>query len=239
VAGDEPRHDERVAVGEINVVGLRHSFVTRRRSLAILDDVNLRIPAGGYASLMGPSGAGKSTLLSLLGGLDPIQQGVVEVSGSSLAGLSGDALAKFRRTSIGFVFQHFGLLSALTATENVELACSLAGVAHGARARRSAALLDAVGLGNRGRHRPVELSGGERQRVAIARALANRPDVVLADEPTGNLDEDSTALVVDVLESLPRDHGCTLVLVTHDRAIALRAPVQLNLAHGRIAEPVS
>jgi predicted ABC-type transport system involved in lysophospholipase L1 biosynthesis ATPase subunit len=228
-----------MAVGGIVVEGLSHTFTTRRRPLTILSDVSLQVPPGGFASLMGPSGAGKSTLLSLLGGLEPIQRGSVEVGGTSLAGLSGDALAAFRRRTIGFVFQHFGLLGTLTAAENVGLACTLAGTPRSTRAQRAGELLDAVGLGERARHRPRELSGGERQRVAIARALANQPDVVLADEPTGNLDDDSTALVVDLLESLPRDHGCTVVLVTHDRSVAARAPVRLHLDHGRLVEPAA
>jgi len=139
---------------------------------------------------------------------------------------------------VGFVFQHFGLLEALTAAENVELACSLARVPTGARRRRAAELLDAVGLADRARHRPIELSGGERQRVAIARALANGPRLVLADEPTGNLDDESTARVVDLLESLPAEHDCTLVVVTHDQAIARRAERRLRLRNGRALEEI-
>jgi len=211
------------------VRGLHHQFATKTGPLTVLDGVDLDIAAGGYASLVGPSGAGKSTLLSLLGGLEPAQRGTVEVAGERLAGLSRDGLAAFRRSTVGFVFQHFGLLDALTAAENIDVAGALAGLPRKQRRARTLELLDAVGLAGRADHRPAELSGGERQRVAIARALANEPRLVLADEPTGNLDDDSTLLVVDLLETLPERLGCSLVVVTHDRALAARAPLRLRL----------
>jgi len=214
---------------EVRVRDLTHIYAARQGALVVLDRIEVQIPAGGYVSLVGSSGAGKSTLLSLLGGLEAAQQGVVEVGGESLAGLSRDRLAAFRRSTVGFVFQHFGLLEALTAAENIDVACSLAGLSRRKRRTRTIELLDAVGLADRIDHRPRELSGGERQRVAIARALANRPRLVLADEPTGNLDDDSTAKVVALLEALPAEHGCTLVLVTHDRALAARAPMRLQI----------
>ena len=218
------------------VRGLTHRYVVRGGQLTVLDGLDLEVEAGGHVALTGQSGAGKSTLLALLGGLDQPQEGSVVVDGHDLIGLSRDELAAFRRTSVGFVFQHFGLLETLSAAENVELACTLAGVARRARGRRAKDLLDAVGLGGRSGHRPGELSGGERQRVAIARALANQPRVVLADEPTGNLDEDSTTMVVELLESLPARHGCTLVVVTHNRAMARRAGRLLALRGGRLHE---
>ncbi len=218
----------------MRVSGLSHVFASRHGPLPVLERVEASIPAGGYASLVGPSGSGKSTLLSLLGGLDAAQKGSVEVGGSRLAGLSRDELASYRRSTVGFVFQHFGLLDTLSAAENVSLACTLAGLPRRQRRARTDELLDRVGLGDRADHRPLELSGGERQRVAIARALANGPQLVLADEPTGNLDDDSTAMVIDLLESLPMHHGCTLVLVTHDRAIAARAPMRLRLRDRRL-----
>jgi putative ABC transport system ATP-binding protein len=224
----------------VEVQGLRHQFATRSGPLTVLDGIDLEIPAGGYASLVGPSGAGKSTLLTLIGGLEPAQQGTVVVGGASLAGLSRDELAAFRRATVGFVFQHFGLLDALTAAENVDVAGTLAGVPPRPRRARTMELLGAVGLADRADHRPSELSGGERQRVAIARALANEPQLVLADEPTGNLDDDSTRLVVELLETLPQRLGCSLVVVTHDRAIAARAPIRLRLRNHRLepdAEP--
>ena len=189
---------------------------------------------GGYASLQGPSGAGKSTLLSLLGGLERPQQGRAVVADIDLTRLSGDGLAGYRRSCVGFVFQHFGLLDTLTALENVELACTLAGERPRARRRRAAELLESVGLEARARHRPGQLAGGERQRVAIARALANRPRLLLADEPTGNLDEDSADGVISLMESVSRETGCTLVVVTHNRMVARRAPHQLRLTGGRV-----
>jgi putative ABC transport system ATP-binding protein len=218
----------------ITVRDLTHIYRTAEGPLTVLRSVDLDIPAGGYAALVGPSGAGKSTLLSILGGLEAPQKGTVRVGVHELAGLSGDGLASYRRLTVGFVFQHFGLLESLTALENVELAGTLAGERGASRRARAAELLDAVGVGARAGHRPLQLSGGERQRVAIARALANRPQLVLADEPTGNLDEVSADSVVGLLETLPADHGCTLVIVTHNRAIAARAGQLVALDAGSI-----
>jgi putative ABC transport system ATP-binding protein len=216
------------------VQDLRHGYRTPRGELVVLDGVSFAVEAGGYVALTGPSGAGKTTLLSLLGGLDRVQSGRVEVEGTDLSEVSAGDLARFRCRTVGFVFQHFGLLQTLTAAENVELALALAGV--GPKARRSAALelLGAVGLASRVEHRPHQLSGGERQRVAIARALANSPRLVLADEPTGNLDEESAANVIALLESLPATRGVTLVVVTHNHAIADRASTRLALEGGRL-----
>ena len=218
----------------ISVHDLSHRFSSRAGEVVVLSGLDLTVEPGGYVALVGASGVGKSTLLSVLGGLEAPQAGSVVVDGADLGGLSRSQLAAFRRETVGFVFQHFGLLEALTAAENVELACSLARVAPAARRRRAAELLDAVGLGDRTRHRPVELSGGERQRVAIARALANGPRLVLADEPTGNLDEESSAHVIELLEHLPADQGCTLVVVTHDRRVAERATQHFRLVDGRL-----
>lgn len=222
----------------VSVRDLTHRFSVKGGELTVLEGLDLEIPAGQDVALTGPSGAGKSTLLSLLGGLEAPQQGSVVIYGADLSGLSRDQLAAFRRETVGFVFQHFGLLDTLSASENIELAGTLAGIRPPARRRMAAELLDAVGLGPRATHRPPELSGGERQRVAIARALANKPRLVLADEPTGNLDDDSTAMVVELLESLPVVYGCTLVLVTHDRALARRTSRSLALADGRLHEAV-
>jgi putative ABC transport system ATP-binding protein len=218
------------------MVGLRHRFQSRAGDVTVLDGVDLHLDAGDHAALVGASGVGKTTLLSVLGGLESPQEGTVRVDHHDLAGMSRRELASFRRETVGFVFQHFGLLEALTAAENVELAGSLAGAATGPRRRRAAELLEAVGLGDRARHRPLELSGGERQRLAIARALMNRPRLVLADEPTGNLDEGSSMLVMGLLESLPAGHGCTLVVVTHDATIAARARRCFRLSGGRAIE---
>jgi putative ABC transport system ATP-binding protein len=218
----------------IEVRGLTHRYRTDRGWLTVLDDVTFAVPPAGYAALTGPSGAGKTTLLSLLGGLERVQDGEVLVGGHDVAQLTGDALATYRRDTVGFVFQDFGLLDVLTARENVELALSLSGMSVRHRRAEAAQLLAAVGLADRGAHRPGQLSGGERQRVAIARALANRPRLVLADEPTGNLDGRSAGVVLELLESLPVTTGVSVVIVTHNPAIAERAPIRLSLEDGRL-----
>jgi ABC-type lipoprotein export system ATPase subunit len=221
----------------VHVRDLTHRYDTADGPLTVLDAVTFDVPAGGYAALTGPSGAGKTTLLSVLGGLDPVQHGSVMVGEADLSGLSGDALAAYRRRTVGFVFQHFGLLDTLTAIENVELARALSGIASGQRRAEATQLLDAVGLGDRANHRPAQLSGGERQRVAIARALANGPQLLLADEPTGNLDEESARRVILLLETLPAQRAVTLIVVTHNRSIAARADVVLSLDAGRLSVP--
>ncbi|MCU1490305.1 MAG: Cell division transporter, ATP-binding protein FtsE [Acidimicrobiaceae bacterium] len=218
----------------ILVEGLSHTYARRGSAVEVLRDVRLRVERGAYASLVGPSGSGKSTLLSVLGGLERPQSGTVVVGGTELTGLSGDALARFRRSTVGFVFQHFGLLDTLTASENVELALTLGGMSRAARRRRADELLGDVGLAGRAEHRPFELSGGERQRVAIARAIANEPEVILADEPTGNLDVDSAAAVAALLESLRDERGTTLVVVTHNPALAALADFHLRLVDGQL-----
>ena len=187
---------ESAGVG-ISVRGLSFEYETASGALPVLDNVDFDVEPGEVIAVTGVSGSGKTTLLSLLGGLDRIQRGTVIVGGEDLGRLRRDDLARYRRETVGFVFQDFGLLGQLTALENVELALTIAG-APGRRLRRERAreLLDAVGLAERMSHRPRALSGGEKQRVAIARALANRPRLILADEPTGNLDATSTAEVL-------------------------------------------
>jgi putative ABC transport system ATP-binding protein len=219
----------------IRVRGLTHRYGAGEGALTILCDVEMDVPAGGYATVMGVSGAGKSTLLSILGGLERVQQGSVCVGGEDLAALRGRQLARFRRAMVGFVFQDFGLLTMLTARENVEMALTLSGVPRGQRKERADRLLGEVGLAARAEHRPPKLSGGELQRVAIARALANQPAVLLADEPTGNLDEDSASRVMDLLEQMRARRGCTLVVVTHNPELAARADQRLRLSRGRLA----
>jgi putative ABC transport system ATP-binding protein len=222
----------------IDVRDLTHGYDTPRGPLRVLDAVTLSLPAGGYGAVTGSSGAGKTTLLAVLGGLERPDAGQVLVGGHDVAALKGDDLAAYRRTTVGFVFQHFGLLDTLTAAENVELACTLAGASPGRRKARAAELLDGVGLSDRARHRPAALSGGERQRVAIARAMANSPALLLADEPTGNLDTESAERVVHLLEDLRAEHGCTLVVVTHAAQLAARAQARFWLDRGALAEPV-
>lgn len=218
----------------IAVASLSHTYRSQAGTVRVLESVDLDVPAGGYVALQGQSGAGKSTLMSILGGLERPQEGSAVVAGVDLGGLSGDDLAAFRRHSVGFLFQHFGLLESLTAAENIELACALAGASRVGRRMRATELLAAVGLAGRANHRPLELSGGERQRVALARALANGPRLLLADEPTGNLDEESALHVIELLEEVQRTRACTLVIVTHNSALAARAPVRLRLSAGRL-----
>lgn len=220
----------------ISLRGLSHTYRTPDGPLTVLGGLDLDVPDGGYAAITGPSGAGKTTLLSLLGGLEQPQRGRVEVGGQDLTELGGDGLAAYRRATVGFVFQHFGLLETLTAAQNVELAGTLNGTSPADRKARALELLDAVGLAARAGHRPSRLSGGERQRVAIARALVNRPRLLLADEPTGNLDDDASTMVIELLEAVRREFGCTLVLVTHNRDLARRAEQRVALDRGR---PVS
>ena len=219
----------------IHACGMRHTYGRGDRAVRVLDGLDLEISGGEYVALRGPSGAGKSTLLALIGGLDTLQGGSVRVGEEELLGLRGRRLAAYRRRVVGFVFQHYGLVDVLTARENVMLALSLTPGGAGDRRGRADALLEAVGLAGRLHHRPAELSGGERQRVAIARALANEPQLLLADEPTGNLDEEATARVLDLLGDVRDRTGCTLLVVTHDPYVAARADVVLHVRDGRIA----
>ena len=223
----------------ITLRGLSHTYRTDDGPLTVLGGLDLDVPDGGYAAVTGPSGAGKTTLLALLGGLEQPQSGSIDVGGQDLTALSGDGLAAYRRATVGFVFQHFGLLETLTAAQNVELAGTLAGTSPAQRRDRALELLGAVGLAERAAHRPSRLSGGERQRVAIARALVNRPRLLLADEPTGNLDDDAAAMVIELLEDVRREHNCTLVVVTHNRELAGRAEQRVALDRGRrVSAPV-
>jgi putative ABC transport system ATP-binding protein len=211
--------------------------VTRRMQsgssvLTVLDNVDLRIEAREVVAIVGPSGSGKSTLLGLLAGLDRPTEGSVRVEGQALETLSEDALAVLRRERLGFVFQNFQLLGNLTARENVLLPLELNRV-NDAR-QRCDALLERVGLAERAHHYPAQLSGGEQQRVALARAFAPRPRILLADEPTGNLDPHTGASVLTLLFELRELHGSTLVLVTHDEQLARRADRRVRLSAGRV-----
>jgi putative ABC transport system ATP-binding protein len=217
----------------IRLHSVNHWYRSGRSQVQALADIDLEIPAGGYVALTGPSGAGKSTLLSLIGGLERPQSGTLMVGQHNLRDLHADALAEYRRTTIGFVFQHFGLLDLLSARENIELAASLSAASR-RRRQQAGDLLGEVGLLDRAEHRPGQLSGGERQRVAIARALVNDPGLILADEPTGNLDAVSAMRVLDLLERVHRERGCTLLVVTHNEAVAQRAERRFRLDAGRL-----
>ena len=201
-----------------------------------LDGLSLLVPEGELAAVVGPSGSGKSTLLALLGGLDTATAGRVSVHGQALESKSANELAAYRRDSVGFIFQDFFLLGHLTAEENVEVPLKLAGVDCIERRAHARELIELVGLGHRGGHLPNQLSGGERQRVAIARALSNRPKLVLADEPTGNLDEKIGQEIIEILVKLNADQKMTMVLVTHNPLVANRTQRQFRLGSGKLVE---
>jgi putative ABC transport system ATP-binding protein len=216
------------------LTGVTKHYRRGRATVTALDDVSLTVASGSRLVIQGPTGGGKSTLLQLLGGLDRADRGRVALDGVDLSGLSEARLTRLRAERIGFVFQGFHLIPTLSAQENVETALVPLGLRGRERARRAFDALDAVGLADRADHLPSELSGGQQQRVAIARALAKRPTVLLADEPTGNLDESTRDEVMDVLEKQWRDLELTFVLVTHDSSIAARAERVASIAEGRI-----
>jgi putative ABC transport system ATP-binding protein len=210
------------------------SFPMGARSVRALSEVSLSVQRGEYCAITGPSGSGKSTLLHVLGGLEDTDAGSVSLEGVNYRGLGDAALSRLRLLRMGFVFQRFHLLPVLTALENVELPMAEAGLGRAPRRDRARQLLDYVGLAARDGHRPTQLSGGEMQRVAIARALANRPALLLADEPTGELDLATGRQVLDLLARLHRD-GMTLVVVTHDEHLAAEASRRIQLLDGRIS----
>jgi len=216
--------------------GLTKTYRSRGRDVVALDRVDLDIPAGAMIAVQGPTGGGKSTLLQMLGALDRPTAGSIEFEDRDLSRLGDGALTRVRARDLGFVFQGFNLIPTLTAQENVETALAPLRVRASERRRRAAEALASVGLAERAGHLPSELSGGQQQRVAIARALVTEPRVVLADEPTGNLDEETRDEIMDLLEGLWRDRGLTLVIVTHDSAVAARAQRRLRIAQGRVSE---
>ena len=203
------------------------------QELAALNGINLDIKRGEFAALMGPSGSGKSTLMNILGCLDRPTVGSYELEGKEVAHLSDDELAVMRNKHIGFVFQNFNLLSRISSLENVALPLVYAGVGASERRKRAQEVLEAVGLGDRAGHLPNELSGGQRQRVAIARALVNNPEIIMADEPTGNLDTKSTKEIMEIFQEM-HGRGKTIILVTHEPEIAVCANRQLLVRDGVI-----
>jgi putative ABC transport system ATP-binding protein len=218
----------------IQTRGLSRRYSVGKTAVAALAGIDLEIPRGGFTALVGPSGSGKSTLLNLIGGLDRPSAGEVLVDGLSLGKASEQELVKYRRSRVGFIFQSFNLLPTLSALENVESPLMLAEVSRPERRGRASTLLESVGLAQRAAHKPNELSGGEKQRVAIARALANRPALLLADEPTGNLDSKTGGAVLDLLCSLLKSNNLTLIMVTHDPEVAARADRIVYLRDGSI-----
>jgi lipoprotein-releasing system ATP-binding protein len=215
--------------------GLRKSYFIANRTLEVLRGIDLTVARGEFLALRGASGAGKSTLLHLLGGLDLPTAGEIRFDGASLGTLSPRALAQLRNRRVGFIFQAYHLLPELSALENVALPARMGRLSPGQSAARAVDLLQRVGLGQRLEHRPTELSGGEQQRVAIARALVNAPDLILADEPTGNLDSHTGAEIIELLHGLSTEQQATLIMATHDAGIAARAPRVLELVDGQFA----
>ncbi|MFL6199494.1 MAG: ABC transporter ATP-binding protein [Thermoanaerobaculia bacterium] len=221
----------------IDIRRLTRRLPSGGRELTILDDIDLAIGPGEFVAVLGPSGSGKSTLLALMAGLDRPTSGEIRIDGEPIQDLSEDGLALLRRRKIGFVFQSFQLLGNLTARENVLLPMELLGLSDAVV--RATELLAAVGLQDRGHHYPSQLSGGEQQRVALARAFATRPAILLADEPTGNLDGATGRKILEILTGLWRSEGTTLVLVTHDPAVAALADRRIHLLDGRIEKEES
>ena len=219
----------------IDIQGITKTYVNGKLSVPVLHGIDLQVNKGEFVSIMGPSGSGKSTFMNILGCLDRPTTGSYRLNGDEVATLSDDELAFVRNKQIGFVFQSFNLLTKLTALENVALPMIYAGMDKKSRNERAAALLSSVGLGDRMDHLPSELSGGQRQRVAIARALANNPAIIMADEPTGNLDSKSTIDVMNIFRGL-YDEGRTIILVTHEPEIATYASRNVVLRDGLIVE---
>lgn len=217
----------------IRIRNLKKHFQMGGTTVRALDGVDLKIPAGSFTVVMGPSGSGKSTLLYLLGGLDRPSEGEIEVNGQRLDAMDENQLALFRRKTVGFIFQSFNLVQSMSAQENVAFPMQFAGTPARERQQRSLDLLEQVGLGDRSQHRPNELSGGQQQRVAIARSLVNEPALVLADEPTGNLDTTSGVSVMQVLSDLHKA-GRTVLVVTHDQRMAHFASHRIFILDGKI-----
>jgi ABC-type lipoprotein export system ATPase subunit len=215
---------------------LHKAYTLGRRNLEVLKGVSLKVAAGEFTALRGASGAGKSTLLHLLGGLDRPDDGTVQVDGQLLDQLDTAALSRFRNRHIGFIFQAFHLLPELDACENVALPARISRISAPTAAARAKELLARVGLADRIDHRPLELSGGEQQRVAIARALINEPELILADEPTGNLDSHTGEEIIQLLLSLQKERSATLVIATHDLAVAQHAQAVFHLVDGQLAD---
>ncbi len=215
--------------------GVSKTYTRGDETVRVLDELDLEVPAGSYEALMGPSGSGKTTLLNLIAGLDKPSSGVVEVAGKRLDGLGEGALAKWRSATLGFVFQSYNLLPVLTALENVEMPLLLTNLPASERKKRAQTALRVVGLEDRMQHFPRQLSGGQEQRVAIARAIVNDPTIIVADEPTGDLDRKSADEILGLLDKLNTELKKTIFMVTHDPAAAERAKIIRRLDKGRMA----
>jgi len=220
----------------IRVRNVHKSYVRGKQQVEVLHGLTLDIPQGDFVALMGPSGSGKTTLLNLVGGLDRPTSGEIEVGGVRIDQLGSGQLAKWRARNVGFVFQFYNLMPVLTAERNVELPLLLTGLSSAQRRKSVAVALEIVGLTDRARHKPKELSGGQEQRVAIARALVSDPTVLICDEPTGDLDRRTADEILGLLQQLNREHGKTIVMVTHDPKAAEFARRTLHLEKGQLLE---
>lgn len=222
------------AASIIALRGVRKTYFRGKEPIHVLSDLDLDVPVGGYEALMGPSGSGKSTLLNLIAGLDRPSAGSLRVAGADLGALSDSQLARWRSNTIGFIFQAYNLMPVLTAVENVELPLLLTKLPAAERKRRAQTALRVVGLEDRMHHYPRQLSGGQEQRVAIARAIVNDPQVLVADEPTGDLDRQSADEILTLLGRMNRELGKTIIMVTHDPAAAERAQITRRLNKGQL-----
>ena len=224
----------------VSVEGVEKVFHRGSEEIHVLRDLNLKVPSGEFLALMGPSGSGKSTLLNLIGGLDRPTRGSVTIGGEGLAGLSDRRLAAWRARHIGFVFQLYNLMPTLNAERNIELPLLLTHLSKAERRKHVAAALEVVGLAHRAKHYPRTLSGGEQQRVGIARGIVTDPTLLLCDEPTGDLDRKAGDGILDLLQALNRQHGKTVIMVTHDPHASARASRTVHLDKGQLsAEPVA
>ena len=226
-------------MAEIQVKNVHKVYKRDKLEISVLDGLSLDVASGEYVALMGPSGSGKTTLLNLMGGLDTPTGGAVEVGGERISELGGGRLSRWRSQNVGFVFQLYNLLPVLTAERNVELPLLLTSLSRAERRKRSALALKVVGLADRAKHYPRQLSGGQEQRVGIARAIVTDPTLLLCDEPTGDLDRKSGDEILDLLQTLNREHGKTIVMVTHDPHAAERARRTLHLEKGTLLEAVT
>ena len=220
----------------VGLVGVNKRFVKGKETITIFDRLDLAIPRGDFVAVMGPSGSGKTTLLNLLGGIDRADAGEVRIGGSRIDGMSEGQLANWRAANIGFIFQFYNLMPMLTAAQNVELPLLLTNLRRKERADRVHTALSVVGLADRVKHHPREMSGGQQQRVAIARAIVSDPNLLLCDEPTGDLDRHAADEILSILQLLNKDLGKTIVMVTHDPAAARYAQRTLHLDKGQFVE---
>lgn len=220
----------------ISIRDLTKSYVRGKQKVEVLHGLTLDIPKGDFVALMGPSGSGKTTLLNLIGGLDQPSSGEISIDGKRIDKYSAGELTKWRASNVGFVFQFYNLMPVLTAEANVELPLLLTNLSAAQRKKNVAIALQVVGLGERGKHKPRELSGGQEQRVAIARAIVSDPNLLVCDEPTGDLDRKTADEVLTLLQTLNREHGKTIVMVTHDPRAAEYAKRTLHLDKGQLAE---